>query len=85
VSQARRFLRIGAWVATPIVSAGIVSVLWWRAWMYAGWPGTPGILPQLLHADGEGVYDAYAFEMFFVALVVFAAVAFAVARSRRAV
>jgi hypothetical protein len=34
-----------------------LSILWWRGWMYHGWPKAPGLLGNFLAADGEGSYD----------------------------
>lgn len=67
-----------------LVAAGAASVLWWRAWMYRGWPGTPGRLPGLLGADGEAVYDAHHIEMFLVSPAAFTLIAVVVSRLRRA-
>ena len=76
--------RILGKAALLIAAAGVTSVLWWRAWMYWGWPGTPGFLPRLLGADGEAAYDAYGTEMFLVSLAVLSLVAIVVSRLRRA-
>ena len=84
MSHLRRVLRIAAWSASLIVSAGTACVFWWNAWMYRGWPGSPGIVARLLHADGEAAYDANALEMFLIALAVFAAARFSFVRWRRA-
>jgi hypothetical protein len=72
VTTRRRLpLRLGALAATIVAAAAALSILWWRGWMYAGWPGSPGVLARLLSADGEAAYDAYAAEMFLILLASF--------------
>ena len=43
-----------------------ITVLWWRLWMYSGLIGPPPILKPFITADGEGVSDRVAVEMFIV-------------------
>jgi len=54
------------WVIGGIVLAVIGGNLWWSLWMNHGWPGSPGVLVDLLKADGEGAYDATLFEMILI-------------------
>ena len=53
-----------------IICGLLISILggtaWWVLWMNHGWPGPPGILADLLKADGEGAYDATQTEMILV-------------------
>ena len=55
--------KIVVWLAAVAVAA-VLSVFWWRLWMYHGWPGAPGLLHLLAQPDGEGSYDATFAEMF---------------------
>lgn len=41
--------------------------VWWALWMNYGWPGSPGIPPVVLKADGESAYDATTTEMMILA------------------
>ena len=58
---------------TLLLTIGIFALsfvggnVWWASWMNHGWPGSPGILPVVLKADGEGAYDATMTEMMILA------------------
>jgi hypothetical protein len=51
-----------------VVPATALSVVWWLAWMYRGWPGAPKLLRHFISADGEGAYDLVHLDMFLVLL-----------------
>jgi len=75
----RTFGHLLAAVTLPlgwVVTALFFSTMWWRLWIYHGWPGASGILARVWHADGEGAYSAMAAEMFFICAVFLALAAF---------
>ncbi len=49
----------------------LLSVVWWRLWMYKGFFGPPAFLSAFLWTDGEASYDRVALEMFLVLFVIF--------------
>ena len=58
-----------------LVSSFLLSIIWWRLWMYEGFIGSTGVLSRLLQADGESAYDAMLAEMFLVCAIVLGVVA----------
>lgn len=58
----KTFLLIVGGFALSVVGGNV----WWALWMNHGWPGSPGILPDLLRADGEGAYNAMMTEMMLI-------------------
>ncbi len=48
------------------VLAFIAARMWWRVWLYDGWPGSPGLLRLFVSVDGEASYDLEYLEMFLV-------------------
>jgi hypothetical protein len=47
-----------------------LSVIWWRLWIYHGFPGTPGWWSSLAGWDGEAAYDGVFYEMYVVCLII---------------
>ena len=58
----KTFLLVAGGFALSVVGGNV----WWALWMNHGWPGSPGILPGLLQADGEGAYNAIMTEMILI-------------------
>ena len=51
-------------------AAYISAAVWWRLWMYEGWPAPPRYLHRFIWSDGEGSYNLTYAEMFGVCLAV---------------
>ena len=51
--------------------ASLLALLWWRAWLYSGWPSPPSAVAHLVlgEASGEGSYDLVWADMFLWSLV----------------
>ena len=49
-----------------LLASILLGGLWWRLWMYHGWPGSPAVIPRLLGEDGEGAYQALMDEMILI-------------------
>jgi hypothetical protein len=58
------FRLLGLLALWPVVSYGL-AVAWWHLAANV-LPPPPGILPGLLHTDGESSYDAMFLEMFLI-------------------
>lgn len=44
------------------------SIVWWKAWLYHGWIGSPKWLFSIFEVDGESAYDLVMLEMFLICL-----------------
>ena len=66
LGRSGHLLRRTAFGVGWLLTAFLLSISWYRAWMYKAFPGATGTLSQLLHADGERAYDVMAVEMFFI-------------------
>jgi len=66
--------------ALPFITVPILTVGWWRLWMYCGWFGAPHIVRRFFARDGERVYDSEMLDMAVVLLCF--AVVFAVLLTR---
>jgi hypothetical protein len=64
-----RVRRAAAFAVGWLLATLLLSIAWYRVWLDKGFPGSTGILGQVLNADGERAYDAVAIEMFFVCAV----------------
>lgn len=56
-------LKQGVTYAVGILTGLVVSVVWWRLWMYQGFIGPVPVLHWFISADGEGSYDLTYYEM----------------------
>jgi hypothetical protein len=67
----RVFLRI---IMPASVFAAMISLIWWRLWMYSGVVGSPDILRLTLRLfvviDGERSYDVELAEMYLLSLAI---------------
>jgi hypothetical protein len=77
IGGSRDVLRGTAFGVGWLLAALLLSIAWYRVWMYKGFPGATGTLGQLLHADGERAYDVMAGEMFLICAAALAVVALA--------
>ena len=75
IGGSRYVLRGTAFGVGWLLAALLLSIAWYRVWMYKEFPGATGTLGQLLHADGERAYDAMAGEMFLICAAALAVVA----------
>ena len=64
-------MRYLASIVFLMITASVSAIVWWRLWIYDGWPGTLGILHQFIEVDGESSYDLELLEMFLVSLVLY--------------
>jgi hypothetical protein len=53
---------IAIWVL-PFISVPVLTVIWWRLWMYHGWFGAPRLVGRFLTGDGEQAYDSAMLDM----------------------
>lgn len=83
-TEAQGMLDVGMGTALRLVAgllaSGLLTLLWWRQWMYRGLIGPPDFLAPLLAWDGESAYDRKALEMF---LVLFAPVVLVILALRK--
>ena len=57
-------------IAGAAVLSEALALVWWRFWMYSGWPGPPPIVRLFVQADGERSYDLVELDMFLVVAAV---------------
>lgn len=69
----RRAIEPAVSIAFAVLAAIPVAALWWRAWMYQGWPGPPPFLALFMHTDGEASYDRVFLEILVLAWIAIAA------------
>lgn len=63
------------WLPAALVGpAAMLALLWWRAWLYRGWPGPPIALAHfaLGTLSGESAYDLALADMFLWSLLALA-------------
>ena len=63
------------------ISVPILTVVWWRLWMYCGWFGAPPLVGRLFATDGELAYDGEMLDMAVVILCLAALLAVLLTRS----
>jgi hypothetical protein len=66
----KKYLLIILLFLGTIVTVFIVSMMWWRFWMYDGIIGPIPILHWLISSDGEFSYDLTLYEMFLHNIVI---------------
>lgn len=58
------------WCVVALVGVLAGAVVWWRLWMYHGFPGAPPLLRPFVWTDGESSYDRGFAEMILIELLV---------------
>ncbi|KZN61809.1 hypothetical protein N473_22135 [Pseudoalteromonas luteoviolacea CPMOR-1] len=53
-----------------VLISHIISLIWWRSWMYEGFTGPPDVLAYFMLSDGERYYTLKEIEMFIVTLII---------------
>ena len=63
-------MKTGLLILAGGVASYVLSLIWWRLWMYNGFFGPPDFLSTFMKGDGEGIYNRVELEMFIVLFVV---------------